>query len=62
MAHLHSETVEKYLFRRLTEVDEARCEEHLLVCEKCRDRLDEFERFVQTLRQGAEKVTVFGRV
>jgi predicted anti-sigma-YlaC factor YlaD len=62
MAHLHSETVENYLFRRLTEMEEARAEEHLLLCERCRNRLDEFEHFVQCLRHASAKAIVSGRV
>lgn len=58
MLHLRSETVEKYSFRRLTGDEEAQVEEHLLVCDKCRNRLDEFEAFVHAVRQGSSKVTV----
>jgi len=56
--HLPSEVVEKYSFHRLAEPEEARAEEHLLVCNKCRNRLDDFEILVQALRQGSAKVKI----
>ncbi len=49
MRHLRSEVVEKYSLRRLSELEEARTEEHQLVCEKCRDHLGEFETFIRAM-------------
>jgi predicted anti-sigma-YlaC factor YlaD len=43
-------------------MEEARAEEHLLLCERCRNRLDEFEHFVQCLRHASAKAIVSGRV
>lgn len=48
--HPSDDELELYSLSRLQEVDTARIEEHLLVCQQCRDRLVEIEDFVRTLR------------
>lgn len=50
MPHLRPDSLEKYLFHRSTRAHIIRTEEHLLLCHSCRDRLDEFNAFVQTIR------------
>jgi hypothetical protein len=49
--HLSGETIERYSLKRIrngTHIQ--RAEEHLLVCQECRTRLDEFEAMVRFLR------------
>ncbi len=48
--HPSEETLELYVMARLPETDEARVEEHLLVCEECRDRVQEAEDYVQAMQ------------
>lgn len=50
LPHLHPHSLEKYLFHRSSHAHLVRTEEHLLVCDLCRDRLDEFDAFVQTMK------------
>lgn len=40
---IDSETLEKFVLGHLTPGEEAELEEHLLVCERCRDALAETE-------------------
>lgn len=50
MAHLRSDTIERYSFGQLADLSLKRTEQHLILCETCRQRLDEFESFLLTLR------------
>lgn len=52
MPHLASNTIEKYSLQRLNDAQVARAEEHLIVCDNCRERLDQFESFRVLLRVG----------
>lgn len=52
---LSAEEVENYLFNRLSGVTREAVEEHLLVCESCRSRVEEEERFMEAARGAAEK-------
>ena len=50
LPHLRTDSLEKYLFHRSTRAHNIRTEKHLLLCDSCRDRLDEFNAFVQAIR------------
>ena len=53
--HLQAEELEFYCLGGLTEVRCARLEEHLLLCEICRDRLTETESYVAVMRQASRQ-------
>jgi hypothetical protein len=53
MKHLPNDLLDRYSVDGLTEPEIARTEEHLLVCQLCRDRLDEFETFRVAIRTAA---------
>ena len=53
--HISEDTLELYSMGRLGEVEAARLEEHLLVCEACRERLELDDEFIATLRQAVEE-------
>lgn len=49
--HESDERLELYALNRLSDSDVIRIEEHLLVCELCRDRLDENANFAFAIRE-----------
>ncbi len=51
--HLDEEVAEQYSMGNLPEAEEARCEEHLLVCESCRQQVLAADRYVGAIRSGA---------
>ena len=53
MPHLRADSLEKYFFQRSTTAHVIRAEEHLLLCGSCRDRLDEFDAFIQAVRDAS---------
>jgi hypothetical protein len=53
--HLTEEDLEQYCLGGLTEVRCAPLEEHLLLCETCRDRLTESDSFVTAMRQASRQ-------
>jgi hypothetical protein len=50
-SHLDAEILEQYAMGRLSDDQAAECEEHLLFCHSCQDRLEEFDRFLLAMRQ-----------
>lgn len=52
-SHLPEDWLEEYAFGRLRRAPLARVEEHLLVCEQCRQRLVETEDFMRATRVAA---------
>ncbi len=48
--HLDNDTLELLAANRLVEPDLATAEEHLLVCESCRERLELIDEYVATIR------------
>lgn len=58
MAHLRSDTIERYSFGTLADLSLKRTEQHLILCESCRERLDEFETFLTSLRGAQEPMTL----
>ncbi len=53
---LGGQEVEDYLFNRLSGVTREAVEEHLLICEGCRSRVEEEERFIEAARLAAERL------
>jgi hypothetical protein len=51
--HLDEEQAEKYSMGRLSEEEEARCEEHLLVCATCRQQVDSADQYVGAMKSAA---------
>ena len=49
-SHISEDLLEKYALRKLTEQELATVEEHLLVCHKCQDRLDEVDEYIQVMK------------
>src|ERR1700690_469175 len=50
--HLETDVVERYVFNELAEAELAPAEEHLLVCETCRQAVSEMDVFAPLLRTG----------
>ena len=57
MIHLRADVLEDFALGRLPEKGVARVEEHLLVCDTCRNRLDNVEAFVISVRAGSADTT-----
>jgi len=53
--HLSDDVLEKYALRMLADAELAACEEGLLLCEQCRQRLVEIEAFVARMRSALRK-------
>ena len=49
LAHLSSDTLERYYLGRLKKAAVQRTEEHLLVCQKCREHLDGLESLILSI-------------
>jgi hypothetical protein len=54
--HLDPELLETYASGHTDEDDTARVEEHLLICEECRSKLEETDRFVTAMKAGAAQL------
>ena len=52
MPHVSSPVLEKYLLLRSTEAQASRVEKHVLLCSRCRQRLDELEALQQFVTDG----------
>lgn len=52
--HISDDDLELYAMDRLTEAEAAPVEEHLLVCEGCRERLAEWDEYVRAMRAAME--------
>jgi len=53
-AHLRADTLERYSFGQLSGLSLKRTEEHLLLCSICRERLDEVEMLLTSIRAAHE--------
>ena len=60
-AHVDGETLEKYSMGSVTAKTSVRVEEHLLICEQCRQTLTEAEAYVAAMRQAAKTLRRDGR-
>jgi len=54
--HLSDDLIEEYARKRLSEASTAEVEEHLLVCEACRFRLEVAEEYVDDIRRGLRRL------
>ena len=54
-SHPSDEHVELYVLGRLSESDEAAVEEHLLLCESCRGRVQEADEYTAAMRAALEQ-------
>ncbi len=54
--HPSDDDFELYSLRRTSETDVAGIEEHLLVCEQCRNRLEEIDAYVAAMKQALVEV------
>jgi hypothetical protein len=54
--HLDDETLDRYALGKLSEVESAPVEEHLLVCHACQDKLDAADAFISAFRAAAPLV------
>lgn len=52
--HIDSETLEKYAQSVLSEADSSVVEEHLLLCESCRQQLVAAEEFIAAIRAASD--------
>ena len=55
-SHIEPEKLELYAMGRMSEEQSVQVEEHLLLCADCQDQLQEFDVFLQALRQVSVKV------
>jgi hypothetical protein len=53
LPHLQFETVEKYILQSLPEIQVIHVEKHLILCHKCRERIEEFEVFRAGVREAS---------
>ena len=51
--HVEEEMLERYCMHRTGEEQAAQIEEHLLVCDRCRQRVDETGMFIRAMKTGA---------
>jgi len=51
--HIHEDQLERYSKDLLSEPEQRRCEEHLLICEACRNALEETEGYVSAMQAAA---------
>ncbi|MCU1326440.1 MAG: hypothetical protein JWN34_1810 [Bryobacterales bacterium] len=52
--HLDDDVLDALAMKRLYQEAESAAIDHLLVCQQCRDRLEEAEEFIATLRAAGE--------
>lgn len=55
--HISEDDLERYALGCLPEAQEAPLEEHLLVCEECRDRLARWDEYVGAMRAACRETT-----
>ena len=53
-SHISGNDLELYAMERLPESDTAPVEEHLLVCEECRERLAGWDAYIRAVRKATE--------
>jgi hypothetical protein len=58
MEHVPEDSLELYSMGRLPEAELEGVEEHLLLCEVCRSRVEELDEFIRTFRETAQVVPV----
>jgi anti-sigma factor ChrR (cupin superfamily) len=55
--HTDEETLERYSMGQLSECDSTPLEEHLLICQACRDRLEFLDTYHQSIRAASNAVS-----
>ena len=53
--HIDAETLERYALGHLAEAELGRVEEHLLLCQECRNWLIVAEKYVRTMREALRR-------
>jgi hypothetical protein len=56
MEHISEDDVERYAMRTLPDSDCTTLEEHLLICQQCRDRLTATDEYLTAMRSAAKKI------
>jgi anti-sigma factor RsiW len=51
--HIAEDVLESYVMVRLSDAEIAAVEEHLLICQACRERLERLDDFVGSIRSAA---------
>jgi len=51
--HIAEDVLERYVMAKLSEAEVIPVEEHLLVCERCRQRAEGLDEFVDAIRSAA---------
>jgi hypothetical protein len=60
VVHIGEDDLEQYAMRTIPESACATLEEHLLICEDCRDRLEATDEYVAAIRAAAGKIRESG--
>lgn len=55
-SHLSDETLERFAMSKLAEPALAPCEEHLLLCHLCQDKLQDMDKYVRAAKSAAAKL------
>jgi anti-sigma factor RsiW len=55
MRHLSDDSLELYSLGRLTEPERTQAEEHLLMCDECRKRLEATDAYIAAMREGLRR-------
>jgi predicted anti-sigma-YlaC factor YlaD len=56
-SHAAEDVLEQYAMDKLSEAEDVRLEEHLLVCSECRQRLEFLDEFVRSIRSAARSTS-----
>ena len=54
--HLHEDVIEKYSRQQISEEESATFEEHLLMCEACRERVIESDIYIPAMERAAFQI------
>jgi len=58
--HIAEDVLEGYVMARLSEAEVAPVEEHLLICQRCRERVARLDALVDSIRSAARAPQRFG--
>ena len=61
MQHASDDRLERYAMQTLPDSESRPLEEHLVMCQSCRERLDETEQYVAAMRSAAAKIEDNGK-
>jgi anti-sigma factor RsiW len=54
--HVTEDDLERYAMRTLSAPESDHLEEHVLICQSCRDRLESTDEFVAAMRSAAARI------